>query len=211
MSSTASLDPLLKCADAALKTLSGATRARRPNPAAGHREAELDAAERRLIIGLMRVNHVGEVCAQALYESQALMARDPAVRAQLLAAAREEQDHLAWCEDRLQELGGRTSWLNPVWFAGAFALGLVAGRRGDGQNLGFLEETERQVEAHLADHLSRLPEADQRSRAIVAQMKLDEAAHAEHAAQMGATPLPALAKQVMRLGARLMTRTAHHV
>jgi 3-demethoxyubiquinol 3-hydroxylase len=204
------LDRSLIAADAALKTLSGAARARRAQPMAGA-AAELSAAERRLSGALMRVNHVGEVCAQALYQAQALTARTPALREQMVAAAREETDHLAWTENRLRELGDRPSLLNPLWYAGAFALGLVAGRAGDAWSLGFVVETERQVEEHLAGHLSRLPENDSASRAIVAQMKDDEAAHARAAQQAGAAELPAPLRLAMRLAARAMTTTAHRV
>ncbi len=159
----------------------------------------------------MRVNHVGEVCAQALYQAQALTARTPALREQMAAAAREETDHLAWTEQRLRELGDRASWLNPLWYAGAFALGLAAGRAGDAWSLGFVVETERQVEQHLAGHLSRLPAGDAASRAIVAQMKDDEAGHARAAERAGAATLPLPLRLAMRLAAKLMTTTAHRV
>ena len=167
--------------------------------------------EKRLAGALMRVNHVGEVCAQALYQAQALTARTPELRAQMAAAAREETDHLAWTEQRLRELGDRTSLLNPLWYAGAFALGLAAGRTGDAWSLGFVVETERQVEEHLAGHLSRLPEGDAASRAIVAQMKVDEAEHGRAAAQAGAAALPAPLQLAMRLAAKLMTTTAYRI
>ena len=159
----------------------------------------------------MRVNHVGEVCAQALYQAQALTARTPALRRQMAAAAQEETDHLAWTEQRLRELGDRTSLLNPLWYAGAFALGLAAGRAGDAWSLGFVVETERQVEEHLAGHLSRLPERDAASRAIVAQMRDDEAQHARAAEQAGAARLPAPLRLAMRIAARVMTTTAHRI
>jgi ubiquinone biosynthesis monooxygenase Coq7 len=204
------LDRSLIAADAALKTLSGVARAHRAQPMAGA-AVELSAAERRLSGALMRVNHVGEVCAQALYQAQALTARTPALREQMVAAAREETDHLAWTEKRLRELGDRPSLLNPLWYAGAFALGLAAGRAGDAWSLGFVVETEHQVEEHLASHLSRLPENDAASRAIVAQMKDDEAAHARAAQQAGAAELPAPVRLAMRLAARLMTTTAHRI
>ena len=204
------LDRSLIAADAALKTLSGAARAQRAQPMAGA-APELSAAERRLSGALMRVNHVGEVCAQALYQAQALTARTPALREQMLAAAREETDHLAWTEKRLRELGDRPSLLNPFWYAGAFALGLAAGRAGDAWSLGFVVETERQVEEHLASHLSRLPENDAASRAVVAQMKDDEAAHARAAQQAGAAELPAPLRLAMRLAAMVMTTTAHRI
>ena len=159
----------------------------------------------------MRVNHVGEVCAQALYQAQALTARTPELRAQMNAAAREETDHLAWTEQRLRELGDRTSLLNPLWYAGAFALGLAAGRAGDAWSLGFVVETERQVEEHLAGHLTRLPAGDGPSRAIVAQMKGDEARHAIAAQQAGAAELPAPLRWAMRAAAKVMTTTAHRI
>jgi ubiquinone biosynthesis monooxygenase Coq7 len=204
-----SVDQFCIAADAALKTLSASARASRQRPfAAG---AELSAEERRLSGALMRVNHVGEVCAQALYQAQALTARTPALRAQMATAAREETDHLAWTEQRLRELGDRTSWLNPFWYAGAFTLGLAAGRAGDAWSLGFVVETERQVEQHLAGHLSRLPAGDAASRAIVAQMKDDEAEHARAAHQAGAADLPLPVRLAMRLAAKVMTTTAHRI
>lgn len=159
----------------------------------------------------MRVNHVGEVCAQALYQAQALTSRSPQLRAQMAAAAREEVDHLAWTEQRLAELGDRRSWLNPLWYAGAFAIGLVAGRISDPVSLGFVVETERQVEQHLARHLDRLPAEDARSRAIVAQMKDDEARHGEMALRAGGIELPAPARALMRAAAKVMTTTAHRI
>jgi ubiquinone biosynthesis monooxygenase Coq7 len=159
----------------------------------------------------MRVNHVGEVCAQALYQAQALTARSPELRQQMLAAAREETDHLAWTQERLRQLNDRPSLLNPLWYAGAFGLGLVAGRLGDGVSLGFLQETERQVEAHLAGHLDRLPAADQASRTIVAQMMDDEARHAQDAAEAGALPLPWPVQALMKASAKVMTTTAHRI
>ncbi len=159
----------------------------------------------------MRVNHVGEVCAQALYTAQALATRDPALRAHFRRAADEETDHLAWTAQRLTELGDRPSLLNPLWYAGAFGLGLLAGRLGDRLSLGFVVETEKQVEAHLQSHLDRLPADDHASRAIVAQMKDDEAAHAAQAQQAGALELPAPAKAMMRAAAKVMTTTAHYI
>ena len=204
------MDRSLAAADAALKTLGGAARAQRSRPMAAN-ATELSAAERRLSGALMRVNHVGEVCAQALYQAQALTARTPGLRQQMLAAAREETDHLAWTEQRLRELGDRASLLNPLWYAGAFALGLAAGRAGDAWSLGFVVETERQVEHHLAGHLSRLPENDAASRALVAQMKDDEAEHGRAAQQAGAAELPLPLRLAMRLAAKLMTITAHRI
>ena len=203
------LDRTLAAVDAAMKTLGGAARAARPLPPAP--AAVLSDAERRLSGALMRVNHVGEVCAQALYQAQALTARSAALRAQMAAAARDETDHLAWTERRLRDLGARPSLLNPLWYAGAFAIGLAAGRAGDNWSLGFVVETERQVEQHLAGHLDRLPEGDGASRAIVAQMKLDEARHADSAQHAGAADLPRPLRVAMRLAAKVMTATAHHV
>ena len=168
-------------------------------------------AERRLSGALMRVNHVGEVCAQALYQAQALTARTPELRQQMERAAREETDHLAWTQQRLDELGDRPSLLNPLWYAGAFGIGVLAGRLGDATSLGFVVETERQVEQHLASHLQRLPEADQASRAVVAQMRDDEARHADEALQAGGAEMPAPVRWLMRQSARVMTRLAHHL
>lgn len=208
-----SLDRLIISADNALRTLSGAVHAARPNPAqalpAG--SADLAPAERQLAGALMRVNHVGEVCAQALYQAQALTTADPALHDQMVAAAREETDHLAWTQQRLAELGDRPSLLNPLWYAGAFAIGLVAGRIGDRTSLGFVVETERQVEQHLAGHLGRLPAGDARSRAIVAQMQDDERRHADDALAAGGVELPWPVRLAMRGAAKVMTATAHRV
>ena len=208
-----SADELIASADLALRTLSGAASAGRPmpRPAVGKLPADLSPAEQRLSGALMRVNHVGEVCAQALYAAQALTARTPALRAKMQAAGREETDHLAWTERRLADLGARTSLLNPLWYAGAFAIGLAAGRAGDRVSLGFVVETERQVEQHLASHLQRLPEADQASRAVVAQMRDDEARHADQALQAGGAEMPAPVRWLMRQSARVMTRLAYHL
>ena len=208
-----STDALIASADLALRTLSGSASAGRPmpRPTLDDRTVDLSPAERRLSGALMRVNHVGEVCAQALYAAQALTARTPALRAKMQAAGREETDHLAWTERRLADLGARTSLLNPLWYAGAFAIGLAAGRAGDRISLGFVVETERQVEQHLASHLQRLPEADQASRAVVAQMRDDEARHADEALQAGGAQMPAPVRWLMRQSARLMTRLAHHI
>lgn len=208
-------DRLLASVDTALRTLSGAVHAARPNPATvpepSASDGPRDDADRRLSASLMRVNHVGEVCAQALYQAQSLTARTPALREQMLAAAREEADHLAWTQERLTELDARPSLLNPLWYAGAFAIGLVAGRLGDATSLGFLVETERQVEAHLAGHLDRLPPDDLASRRIVEQMKIDERRHADHAESAGASALPAPARWLMKAAARVMTTTSHYV
>ncbi|HEY5635201.1 MAG TPA: 2-polyprenyl-3-methyl-6-methoxy-1,4-benzoquinone monooxygenase [Burkholderiaceae bacterium] len=205
-------DALLRAAARALATLTGAAGAARATPASGVQDARgLEPAERSLSGALMRVNHVGEICAQALYEGQALTARDPALAAQFRRAAGEEADHLAWTRERLSELGARPSLLNPLWYAGAFALGALAGRLGDRASLGFMAETERQVEAHLQGHLERLPEADQRSRAIVRQMKDDEVRHAQTALELGGVELPGPARGAMRAAARVMTGSAHYI
>ncbi len=205
------MDNLLTAADAALRTLFAPPRARRPCPVVPADETRLDPAQRELAGALMRVNHVGEVCAQALYTAQAASTRNPALRARFLHAAQEEADHLAWTQSRLDELGSRASLLNPLWYAGAFGLGLLAGRLGDRISLGFVVETERQVEAHLQSHLERLPAQDHASRAIVVQMKDDEAAHAEQALHAGALELPAPVKSLMSAAAKVMTTTAHYV
>lgn len=205
------VDALISEVDSTLRTLWGATRASRPSPARHVTEPELDPASRRLSGALMRVNHVGEVCAQALYRAQALGTSDPALREGFEQAAREEADHLAWTRERLTRLGDRPSLLNPLWYAGAFAIGLVAARSGDARSLGFLVETERQVEAHLAGHLDRLPVADTASRAIVAEMKRDEARHADHAQAQGAATMPSPLRWLMRGAAKVMTTTAHRI
>jgi ubiquinone biosynthesis monooxygenase Coq7 len=172
---------------------------------------ELTSEERREAAALMRVNHVGEVCAQALYDAQALATRDPALRVMFERAASEESDHLAWTRGRIEELGGRTSLLNPLWYGGAFAIGLAAARAGDRLSLGFMAETERQVEQHLDGHLERLPEADRLSRAVIEQMKNDEAHHAESAMDHGGVALPLPVRLAMRFAAKVMTSTAHYV
>ena len=204
-------DRLLAVADHALRALTSTPQAARSVPSIAAAEPGLDAADRRLSGALMRVNHVGEVCAQALYSAQALVTRDPALRRHFEHAAGEETDHLAWTAERLRELGARPSLLNPLWYAGAFGVGLLAGRTGDATSLGFVVETERQVERHLDSHLDRLPVADLRSRAIVRQMKDDEAGHAVAAEQAGAAKLPLPVRWAMRLAARVMTTTAHYV
>jgi ubiquinone biosynthesis monooxygenase Coq7 len=205
------LDRVLIDAQNALVTLLGAPRARRANPGLEQPDIVLDPDERRHAAGLMRINHVGEVCAQALYVGQAAVARDPATRAQLLAAAQEETDHLAWCGQRLQELDSRPSLLNPLWYAGSYAIGAVAGLRGDGWNLGFVVETERQVEAHLDEHLQTLPPADARSRAIVSTMKADESRHAEQALAQGARELPFPVPALMAAASKLMKLVAYRI
>jgi ubiquinone biosynthesis monooxygenase Coq7 len=208
------LDTLIVAADNALRTLGGAVTAARPCPQpelAKEPAIVLDAEERRLSGALMRVNHVGEVCAQALYHAQGLTARDGLLKARFAEAAREEGDHLAWTQQRLTQLGARPSLLNPLWYAGAFAVGLAAGRAGDTTSLGFVVETERQVERHLQGHLDALPAGDAASRAIVEQMKIDEARHAEGAEQAGGRLLPWPIRWAMRAAAKVMTRTAHHI
>ena len=197
--------------DKALRTVLAPARSVRPVPGEGVPDAMLDDAERRHAAALMRINHVGEICAQALYQGQAMMSRDPAIRDTLRQASQEETEHLAWTERRIAELGGRKSLLNPVWYGGALALGLLAGRFGDRWNLGFLAETERQVERHLKGHLETLPADDARSRAIVEQMKVDEAEHADMAMRLGAHELPAPVKGAMKFAARLMTTVTYRV
>ncbi|HJV68557.1 2-polyprenyl-3-methyl-6-methoxy-1,4-benzoquinone monooxygenase [Ideonella sp.] len=205
------LDLWLATLDNALRTVSGVAHASRPLPAPESATSVLAPEVKRISGALMRVNHVGEVCAQALYEAQGLTARSPQVRAQMQQAAREETDHLAWTAQRLEALGDRPSLLNPLWYAGAFAMGLAAGRAGDAWSLGFLVETERQVEEHLAGHLDRLPVEDEASRAVVLQMKADEATHADAALEAGGRPLPAPVRWLMRGAARVMTATAHYI
>jgi ubiquinone biosynthesis monooxygenase Coq7 len=204
-------DALILEFDRALRTVFAPACTVRPNPARELPEPKLNADERRQVIGLMRVNHCGEICAQALYQGQALTSRDPAVKDALRSAAMEETEHLAWTEKRIGELGGRKSFLNPLWYAGSLSLGLVAGVLGDKWNLGFLAETERQVEAHLDGHLLRLPVQDAKSRAIVDQMRLDEIQHAETAVHYGAAELPVPVKAAMRLAAKAMTSTAYRI
>ena len=204
-------DRLLASMERALRTVAGVAHASRPAPQPQGEPPALSEQQRRLAGALMRVNHVGEVCAQAMYEAQALSARDPALREHLARAASEETDHLAWTRQRLGDLGAHASLLNPLWYAGAFGIGLLAGRLGDRASLGFVVETERQVEQHLARHLDRLPAADVASRAIVQQMKEDESRHAESALAAGAAGLPAPARWLMRAAASVMTRTAHYI
>ena len=204
-------DQLLVETQRALDTVFGNPPATRPNPAADTPDVVLDEAERRHAAGLMRINHVGEVCAQGLYFGQAAVAREDATRAHLLEAAQEETDHLAWCADRLHELDSRPSLFNPLWYGGSYALGVLAGLRGDGWNLGFVVETERQVEAHLDEHLETLPAADQRSRDILRQMKEDEARHAAHAEQAGARVLPWPVPTLMARASDVMKTVAYRL
>lgn len=205
------LDLLITEFDKGLRTLLAPAPTLRAYPDDGLEEAEMSDAERRHALGLMRINHCGEVCAQALYQGQALTARDPAAREALKQAAWEETEHLAWTERRIAELGGRKSLLNPLWYGGSLAIGMLAARFGDRANLGFLAETERQVEAHLKSHLTRLPEQDLRSREIVEQMKVDEVAHAETALQLGGVELPGPVKAAMKASSKLMTGVAYWV
>ena len=206
------MDTLLTTADRAMRTLFAHHHAGRTNPSIGIAVASLSKAEKREASALMRVNHVGEVCAQALYTAQALATHNESLRNHLQAACEEETDHLAWTEERLKQLGGRTSLLNPLWYAGAFSIGFVAAKLGgDAMSLGFVVETEKQVEAHLQSHMQRLPENDQASRAIVAQMKADEMRHAQEAQAAGAVELPAPFKGLMRVAAGVMTAVAHRV
>ena len=205
-------DSLLTTADRALRTLFAHHHASRTNPASGIADTSLSDVEKSEASALMRVNHVGEVCAQALYTAQALATKNEALRKHLQTACEEETDHLAWTEERLKELGGRTSLLNPLWYAGAFGIGFLAAKLGgDAMSLGFVVETEKQVEAHLQSHMQRLPENDQASRAIVAQMKADEMRHAQEAQAAGAAALPAPFKGLMRVAAGMMTAVAHRV
>ncbi len=205
------LDRFLADTQRALDTVFGAPAAERGNPAAGIAQIELDENERRHAAGLMRINHVGEVCAQALYCGQAAVARDETTRAHLLEAAQEETDHLAWCADRLRELDSHPSLLNPLWYAGSFAIGALAGLRGDGWNLGFVVETERQVEAHIDEHLDSLPNADARSRAILEVMKADESRHADNAEAAGARILPPPVPSLMAAASKLMKTVAYRI
>jgi ubiquinone biosynthesis monooxygenase Coq7 len=206
------LDRVLAGLESALGTSLGPPPdSRSPYPAEGHAEPDLDDSARRHAAGLMRINHAGEVAAQALYLGQAAVARREDLREHLLEAAREEADHLAWCAARLDELGSHPSRLNPVWYAGAFAIGAGAGLLSDRISLGFVVETERQVEAHLGDHLERLPEGDERSRAIVATMQADEARHGAEAADAGAVTLPDPVPTLMRIAADLMRFAAYRV
>lgn len=205
------IDAILTTADTALRTLFATPHAAQPTPQPTEAGGELSETEKSHAAALMRVNHVGEVCAQALYTAQAFATRNPALRAHFTRACTEETDHLAWTQARLTELGSRTSLLNPLWYAGAFGLGLLAGRLGDRVSLGFVVETERQVEAHLQSHLDRLPVQDHASRAIVAQMAEDEVRHAVDAQKAGAMELPQPVKNLMKAAAKVMTTTAHYV
>jgi ubiquinone biosynthesis monooxygenase Coq7 len=203
------LDRLLGEIDIAIKVLAAPARGSRPAPSAAGGELVMDPTDRKVSARLMRVNHSGEIAAQALYQGQALTARDPSVAAAMRHAAAEEMDHLAWCEQRLAELQGNTSLLNPLWYAGSFAIGAVAGVLGDRTSLGFIAETEKQVEAHLREHQERLPAADGRSRAILEQMTHDEVKHGAQATALGADELPFPLRIGMRWTSRIMTRSSY--
>ncbi len=205
------LDRLIREFDRGLRTVAGANVPSRPSPAGASPESVTDPAARGRAAGLMRVNHAGEIAAQALYHGQALTARNDRVRASLLEAARDETDHLAWCEQRVRELGSRTSLLAPAWYAGSFAIGALAGLAGDRTSLGFVAETEKQVIEHLESHLHELPADDERSRRIVAQMQADEARHGSEAREAGGRDLPRPVRELMRRIARVMTFTAYRV
>ncbi|HEY5809017.1 MAG TPA: 2-polyprenyl-3-methyl-6-methoxy-1,4-benzoquinone monooxygenase [Povalibacter sp.] len=202
------IDRLVEPADQALKTLFGGRQASRPYPAEGIAETVDQPANRQEVAALMRINHAGEVAAQALYQGQALVAGNLSTREALLEAGREEADHLAWCSKRISELGGRTSLLDPLWYAGSFAIGAIAGLTGDRISLGFVVETERQVVEHLNDHLGQLPHDDMRTRAIIHQMSADEERHGHNATQAGAAELSGVTRTLMKLTAKIMTRTA---
>jgi ubiquinone biosynthesis monooxygenase Coq7 len=206
------IDRLILEFDTALRSVVGGANAHRPVPGSDTGiHSALDAAERKHAAGLMRVNHVGEVCAQALYQSQKLVARNPEIQEMLDHSGREEMDHLAWCETRLHELGSHTSYLNPLWYAGSFAIGLAAGLAGDRWSLGFVAETEKQVENHLESHLETLPKDDQRSRAIVDQMRVDEIAHGQAAKNSGGVNLPEPIQKIMQAMSKVMTTTAYKI
>ncbi|MBX9676593.1 MAG: 2-polyprenyl-3-methyl-6-methoxy-1,4-benzoquinone monooxygenase [Methylotenera sp.] len=206
-----SIDKLITTFDTGLRTVFAQANASRQRPDAQIEESTLTETEKNQAAALMRINHVGEVCAQALYSGQALSSRNPQIVQSLQKAANEETDHLAWCEARINELGGRKSWLNPVWYAGSFALGAAAGALDDKWNLGFLAETEHQVSNHLQSHLTKLSDSDTKTRAIIGQMQQDEAEHALEAKELGASDLPQLVKAGMKLASKIMTSTAYYV
>jgi 3-demethoxyubiquinol 3-hydroxylase len=205
------LDRLIVEFDKGLRTVAAQAISRRPHPDANIQEAALESADKRHITALMRINHCGEVCAQALYNGQALTSRNLVTVAALQQASAEETEHLAWCEKRITELGGRKSTLNPFWYVGSFALGAVAGALGDKWNLGFLAETERQVGKHLKSHLDQLPEQDSKSRAVLEQMYVDELHHAESAIQQGGAELPKPVKTVMTVMSKVMTGVSYYL
>lgn len=205
------MDKLIVGFDRALRVVAGLASATRPSPAAEFEESVLDSSERRLSAGLMRVNHVGEVCAQALYDAQGQFSKNTKVRQKFAEASREEEDHLAWTAQRLEELGSHRSLLNPFWYVGAYILGAVAAKLGDARSLGFVVETERQVEKHLASHMDKLPLLDKKSKAIVEQMRIDEIAHGAAAQSMGASQMPAPIQKAMTTMAKIMTTTAYYI
>ena len=205
------VDNLIIEVDKVLRTLFASQRSVRTHPDQDLPEADLSSDQRRHVAGLMRVNHSGEVCAQALYQGQALTSRDPALREALRDVAHEEIEHLAWTEQRLRELGSHTSWLNPLWYVGSLGLGVIAGKLGDRWNLGFLAETEKQVTAHLESHLDRLPESDVKSAAIIRQMAIDETSHAHTAEALGAAQFPPLLKRLMHQTSKLMTSLSYRI
>ncbi len=205
------IDKLITEFDKGLRTLLAQPRSQRPHPDINVADSDLSDIEKKHASALMRVNHTGEVCAQALYSGQALTAHSPQTTAALQQAALEETEHLAWCETRIKQLGGRTSLLNPIFYVGSFSMGAIAGMLGDKWNLGFLAETEKQVEAHLASHLDKLPESDQKTRKIIEQMQADEAKHAKEAIQHGAAQLPAPAKFLMNKVSKLMTTSTYYL
>jgi ubiquinone biosynthesis monooxygenase Coq7 len=206
------LDKLISEADSVLKTLTNRdTSAHRPSPANGHRDTELSPRQRKHVAGLMRVNHTGEICAQALYQGQALTAKLPAVREEMQQAAREEADHLVWCEERLRELDSHTSVLNPVWYGLSFAMGAVAGAIGDKVSLGFVAATEERVCSHLRDHLKQLPDDDRKSQLILQKMLEDEQRHGDQALQAGGANFPRPVKDAMTSVSKLMTRASYRI
>lgn len=205
------IDKLITTFDTGLRTVFSSANSGRPRPDAAVAETTLSAEEKQQAAALMRINHVGEVCAQGLYAGQAFTSRNPATVKALAHAAAEETDHLAWCEGRIRELGGRKSLLNPLWFAGSFSLGAIAGAIGDRWNLGFLAETEQQVGAHLTSHLEKLAPQDAKTRAILEQMHQDEMGHASEARRLGAAELPDAVKVAMKAASKIMTRTAYHI
>ena len=205
------IDHLIIGFDRALRTLFAPAQSVRPVPGKDLPEADMGVEERRRTAALMRINHVGEVCAQALYQGQALVSRNESIRGALALAAQQEEEHLAWTETRIAELGGRKSLLNPLWYSGALGIGMLAGKLGDDWNLGFLAETERQVEAHLSGHLARLPGGDRKSWHILEQMKQDEIEHAQTAVRLGARELPLPVKLAMKAASKVMTSTAYYV
>jgi 3-demethoxyubiquinol 3-hydroxylase len=205
------IDNVINTFDAALRTVFAEARPSRPRPDASINQDAIADDQKQEVVALMRINHVGEVCAQALYSGQAFTSHNPQIVEALKHAAAEETDHLAWCESRIKELGGRKSLLNPIWYVGSFTLGAVAGAIGDKWNLGFLAETEQQVSAHLSSHLDTLPIEDIKTRAIIEQMHADEMSHAKEAVNLGAAELPNAIKSMMRISSKIMTSTAYYI